>query len=285
MEETPMDALTNLDLSGLITSLTALLSTWGIRVVGAVALLFVGSIVAKTVRRSMRRTLGRTRLDPTLIPFLSGMVYYLIVIFVVVACLGLFGIQTTSLIAVLGAAGLAVGLALQGTLTNFSSGVMLLIFRPFRLGDFVEVAGVAGSVEEIGLFSTTMNTPDNVRIIVPNSAVYGTTIKNYAANDTRRIDLVMGVSYDDDLSLVQETIEKVLRADDRILADPAPFVAVAELADSSVNFVVRPWCNRADYWGLRCDLNRRLKETLEQVGCSIPYPQTDVHLFKTEVAA
>jgi len=285
MEETPMEAITNLDLSGLITSLTALLSTWGIRVVGAITLLFVGSIVAKMVRRSMRRTLGRTRLDPTLIPFLSGMVYYLIVIFVVVACLGLFGIQTTSLIAVLGAAGLAVGLALQGTLTNFSSGVMLLIFRPFRMGDFVEVAGVAGAVAEIGLFSTTMNTPDNVRIIVPNSAVYGTTIKNYAANDTRRNDMTVGVSYDDDLGVALETIERVVKADSRVLADPAPVIAVAEMADSSMNFVIRPWCRKEDYWALRFDLTRQLKEELEKVGCSIPYPQTDVHLFPTETAA
>ena len=281
-----MDLITKLDLTGVLTALTALLSTWGIRVVGAIALLFVGSIIARMVRRSTRRALERMpRLDPTLIPFLSGIVYYLILTFVGVACLGLFGIQTTSVIAVLGAAGLAVGLALQGTLTNFASGVMLLFFRPFRMGDFVEVAGVAGSVAEIGLFSTTLNTPDNVRIIVPNSSVYGTTIKNYAANDTRRIDLVMGVSYDDDLSVAQETIEQVLAADERVLADPAPFVAVAELADSSVNFVVRPWCKRTDYWGLRCDLNRRLKEALEGAGCSIPYPQTDVHLFPEERVA
>lgn len=281
-----MDALTHLDLSGVIAALTELLSTWGIRVVGGIALLFVGSIVAKMVRRSMRKALARMpRLDPTLIPFLSGMVYYLIVTFVVVACLGLFGIQTTSVIALLGAAGLAVGLALQGTLTNFSSGVMLLIFRPFRIGDFVEVAGVAGAVQEIGLFSTTMNTPDNVRIIIPNASVYGTTIKNYAANETRRNDMTVGVSYDDDLGLAQETIERVVKGDARVLKDPAPLIAVAEMADSSVNFVVRPWCRKEDYWALRCDLTRQLKEELERVGCSIPYPQTDVHLFKTENAA
>jgi len=281
-----MEAITNLDLSGVISALTALLSTWGIRVVGAIALLFVGSMVAKAVRRSMRRALSRMpRLDPTLIPFLAGMVYYLIITFVVVACLGLFGIQTTSVIALLGAAGLAVGLALQGTLTNFSSGVMLLIFRPFRMGDFVEVAGVAGAVAEIGLFSTTMNTPDNVRIIVPNSAVYGTTIKNYAANDNRRNDMTVGVSYDDDLGLALETIERVVKGDSRVLAEPAPMIAVAEMADSSVNFVVRPWCRKEDYWALRFDLTRQLKEELEQAGCSIPYPQTDVHLFKAENAA
>jgi len=215
----------------------------------------------------------------------------------VIAVLNLFGIQTASAIAVLGAAGLAVGLALQGTLSNFASGVMLLIglalqgtlsnfasgvmlliFRPFKIGDYVEVAGTAGSVQEIGVFSTILNTPDNVRIIVPNSGIYGDTVKNYSANETRRNDLVMGISYDDDIAVAIETIERVLASDDRILEDPAPLVAVAELADSSVNIVVRPWCARSDYWLLRCDLTRRLKEELEAAGCSIPYPQRDVHL-------
>ncbi len=281
-----MEAVTQLDLAGVVTGLTELLSTWGLRVVGALALLVVGALVAKGVRRSVRRALERMpRLDPTLIPFLSGMVYYLILTFVGVACLGLFGIQTTSLIAVLGAAGLAVGLALQGTLTNFASGVMLLLFRPFRMGDFVEVAGVAGAVAEIGLFSTTLNTPDNVRIIVPNSAVYGAIIKNYAANETRRLDMVVGVSYDDDLGVALETLERVVKGDPRVLADPAPTIAVSELADSSVNFVVRPWCRKEDYWPLRFHLTRSLKEELEKAGCSIPYPQHDVHLVSAKEGA
>jgi small conductance mechanosensitive channel len=208
----------------------------------------------------------------------SGAVYYLALTAVVLAVLSLFGIQTTSVIAVLGAASLAVGLALQGTLSNFAAGTMLLLFRPFRLGDWVEVAGVAGSVQEIGLFSTVLHTADNVRITLSNSSVYGDTIKNYSANETRRNDLVVGISYDDDIARALETIQSVLAADPRVLRDPEPVVAVAELADSSVNLVVRPWCAGTDYWGLRFDLTRRLKEALEEAGCSIPYPQRDVHL-------
>ena len=217
-------------------------------------------------------------MDESLVPFLSSMVYYLALAVLLIAVLNLFGIQTASAIAVLGAAGLAVGLALQGTLSNFASGVMLLIFRPFKIGDYVEVAGTAGSVQEIGVFSTVLNTPDNVKDHRPQLGVYGDTVKNYSANETRRNDLVMGISYDDDISVAIDTINRVLGGDDRILADPEPVVAVAELGDSSVNIVVRPWCAGSDYWPLRCDLTRRLKEELEAAGCSIPYPQRDVHL-------
>lgn len=272
----------NFDPTELINRLTELLSTWGLKVVGAIAVLVIGMMVAKTIRGSMSRGLARTKLDPTLIPFLSGMVYYTVVAFVVTAVLGLFGIQTTSLIALLGAAGLAVGLALQGTLGNFSAGVMLLIFRPFRAGDFVEAGGVAGSVQEIGIFSTTLATPDNVRIIVPNSSVYGQTIKNYAANPTRRNDMVFGISYSDDVGVAIDTISRILSADERVLEEPAPVVAVNELGDSSVNLVVRPWCKKEDYWALRFDLNRTVKAELEAAGCSIPFPQRDVHLFTVE---
>jgi small conductance mechanosensitive channel len=183
-------------------------------------------------------------------------------------------------VAVLGAASLAVGLALQGTLANFASGVMLLLFRPFQVDDFIEVGGQTGSVESIGVFSTTLNTPDNVRITIPNGKVYGEAIKNYSANETRRIDLVAGVSYDDDLQLARETLMRVVSEDDRVLADPAPVVAVSELADSSVNFVVRPWCRSEDYWNLRFDLTQRMKEALEAAGCSIPFPQQDMHLIR-----
>jgi small conductance mechanosensitive channel len=197
---------------------------------------------------------------------------------VVIAVLGLFGIETTSLIAVLGAAGLAVGLALQGTLSNFSAGVMLLVFRPFKVGDYVEVAGAAGSVQEVGIFSTVLHTPDNVKITIPNSSVYGDTIKNYSANDTRRNDLVIGISYGDDIARAIETIRQVLVSDSRVLADPEAVVAVVELADSSVNLVVRPWCAGGDYWPLRFDLTRKIKEELEAAGCSIPFPQRDLHL-------
>lgn len=273
------------DLNVAIQSATTLLSQWGLKVVGAIALLLVGFVVAKAIRRSLRRALERTTLDKTLVPFLSGLAYYLALTFVVIAVLNVFGVQTASLIAVLGAAGLAIGLALQGTLSNFSAGVMLLVFRPFRVGDYVDAGGTAGSVQEIGLFATVLNTPDNVRIIVPNSSVYGQTIRNYAANDTRRNDMVVGIAYDDDIAVAIRTIHDVLSSDERVLADPAPVVAVSELGDSSVNLVVRPWCRKEDYWNVRFDLTRTLKERLEAAGCSIPFPQRDVHLFRAEGAA
>ncbi len=270
----------NLDLASLTTLVTTLVTAWGLKLIGAVVLLVVGRVAAGWVRRGVRRMLDRSTLDQTLVPFLSGLVYYLVLAFVLVAVLGMVGIQTASLVAVFGAAGLAVGLALQGTLSHFASGVMLLLFRPFRIGDFVEVGGQSGSVDAIGMFSTTLNTPDNVRIIIPNSNVFGSTVKNYAANDTRRVDLVIGVSYNDDIEVAMQTIRAILDGDARVLADPKPVVAVHELGDSSVNLVVRPWCLRQVYWNLRWDLVRYIKEQIETAGCSIPYPQRDVHLHQ-----
>jgi small conductance mechanosensitive channel len=262
-----------------------LVSTWGLSVVGAVAVLIIGRWVAGTLRKATVKGLERGKVDPALVPFLSSMVYYVLLTIVVVAVLNLFGIQTTSIIAVLGAAGLAVGLALQGTLSNFAAGTMLLLFRPFRPGDYVEVAGCNGTVSEISLFSTVLNTPDNVKVTIPNSAVYGATIKNYAANETRRVDMVMGISYDDDIQLAIDTIKRVVEKDERVLAEPELTVAVAELGDSSVNIVVRPWCKGPDYWALKFHLTRELKQELEAAGCSIPYPQRDVRLISGDTAA
>jgi small conductance mechanosensitive channel len=270
----------NRGFESVVSTATELISTWGLRVIGALGVLIVGFIVAKMIRGSVRKALQRSKLDATLVPFVASLVYYAVLIFVVLAVLNLFGIQTTSFIAVLGAMGFAVGLAMQGTLGNFASGVMLLIFRPFKVGDFIDAAGVAGSVVEIGIFSTTLNSPDNVKIVVPNSAIYGQTIKNFAANETRRNDMVVGISYGDDIGKAVEVIEGILRSDPRVLAEPAAVVAVSELADSSVNLVVRPWCGKEDYWGLRFDLTRRFKEELESAGCSIPFPQNDVHLHQ-----
>jgi len=268
------------DLKPIMDSIVNLISTWGLRALGAVALLLVGFMAAKIVRRSVRRALERSALDPTLVPFLSNLTYYALLTFLIVAVLSLFGIQTTSFIAVLGAAGLAVGLALQGTLSHFASGVMLLIFRPLQVGDYVDVGGTAGSVVEIGIFTTTLNTPDNVRVVVPNGSIFGQVIKNYAANETRRNDMVVGISYGDDIPKAVATIKRVLSEDSRVLSEPAAVVAVSELGDSSVNLVVRPWCKQEDYWGLRFDLMQRMKEQLEADGCSIPFPQRDVHLFQ-----
>jgi len=264
-----------------VTAVSAdLLTQWGLKVVGAIALLIVGRMVAGLLRKLTRRSMKKAEVDATLIPFMSSMVYYLAMAVVLIAVLGLFGIQTTSLIAILGAAGLAIGLALQGTLSHFASGIMLLIFRPFRVGDVVEVGGTIGKVEEIGIFTTTLKSPDNIKITVPNSQIYGSTIKNMNGYETRRVDMVMGVSYDDDLAIAMETMMRVIQEDTRVLAEPEPQIAVAELGDSSVNFVVRPWCKAEDYFGVKFDLTRRFKEELEAAGCSIPFPQRDVHLFR-----
>jgi len=271
---------TTFQLAPVLANLTDLMTEWGLSALGAVAVLVVGSWIAKRIRKGLRTRLGKAGLDPMLVPFTASMVYWGLMAFVVIAVLGIFGVPTASFIAVVGAAGLAVGLALQGTLSSFASGVMILIFRPFVVGNWVEVAGVAGTVKEIGLFSTILFTGDNVKVVVPNSQVYGQTLKNFSANDTRRIDLIMGVGYDDDLQVAQDTILHVLGSDDRVLEEPAPTVAVHELGDSSVDFVVRPWCKASNYWPLRWELNRRLKEELEAAGCSIPYPQRDVHLYQ-----
>jgi small conductance mechanosensitive channel len=259
-------------------------TAWGVRVVGAIVLLLVGRLVAGMLRSGVRRAMTRRKVDETLIPFVSGMVYYLALAVVLIAVLGLFGIETTSLIAVLGAAGLAIGLALQGTLSNFAAGVMLLVFRPFRLGDFVETGGSTGVVKEIGIFTTTVATPDNKKVIVPNSAAFGGTITNYSAYGTRRNDMLIGISYSDDIGRAIEVIEGLLAADDRVLKDPAAVVAVGDLGASSVDLIVRPWCKASDYWGVRGDLTRQIKEGLEAAGCSIPYPQHDVHLSATPAA-
>jgi small conductance mechanosensitive channel len=246
-----------------------LVSAWGLRLLGAIVLLVAGRVVAGWSRRIVRRALVRAQVEPTLAPFVSGLVYWLVLAIVVVAVLGMVGVQTASLIAVFGAAGLAVGLALQGTLSNFASGVMLLLFRPFRVGDYIEAGGAVGTVEAIGMFSTTLNTPDNVKIIIPNSSVDGRMIKNYAANPTRRNDITLKVSPDDDIAVAIETVRKALAADERVLDQPEPFIGVSEISGASVSLEVRAWCRREDYGALRSDLMRALKERLEAAGCSI----------------
>ena len=266
-------------LTAAVETASGLVIEYGMSVIGAIVLFLVGRIVASWARGKLTKVLEKAGTDASLVPFFASMLYYVIMGVVLIAVLSLFGIETTSLIAVFASAGLAVGLAMQGTLSNFASGVMLLIFRPIRVGDFVEVAGQAGTVKEISIFNTIMATGDNVRIIVPNSNVYGDIVKNYSYNDTRRIDLVMGIGYGDNIGTAIEIIERVCKADSRTLQDPAPTIAVAELADSSVNLVVRPWCNAGDYWALRWDLTRKLKEELEAGGCNIPFPQTDVHVI------
>ena len=273
------------ELQALLTTLMTLGTQWGLQLLYAIAILFVGRKIARWVRTLVTRMMQRANADTTLIPFVSSMVYYAMLVFVVLAVLNQVGIQTASMIAVLGAAGLAIGLALQGTLSNFASGIMLLIFRPFKVGDYINAGGNSGSVQSIGLFSTSMNTGDNVRIIVPNSSVYGGTIKNFGANPTRRNDIEIGISYDDDIDVAIRTIKQLLDSDERVLADPEPLVAVKELGDSAVVIVVRAWCRRQDYGALRFHLMKQFKQELEAAGCSFPYPQHDVHLHQASDAS
>jgi small conductance mechanosensitive channel len=254
------------------------LATYGINVVGALVIIVVGFMAAGWVRRALDRALSRSgKMDATLVRFFGSLVRYAIIAFVIIAALQRFGVEATSLVAVFGAAGLAIGLALQGTLSNVAAGVMLLMFRPFKIGDFVDIGGQAGTVKEVGLFTTELATGDNVKIIMPNGQIWGSAIKNFSANPTRRVELMMGIDYGDNIDTAMATINRVIGEEPRALTDPESTVAVAELADSSVDIVVRVWVNAADYWGVRWDLTKKLKEQLEADGISIPFPQQTVH--------
>jgi small conductance mechanosensitive channel len=256
-----------------------ILSTYGLKVVGAVAVLLVGLAIAGWTRRIVTKFLSRTeRVDPMLTGFFASLAKYLVLAITVIAVLNQFGVQTTSLIAVLGAAGLAIGLALQGTLSNVAAGVMLLFFRPFKIGDYIDASGITGTVKSVGLFVTELATPDNVHIVAPNAQLWGTAIHNYSHNDTRRVDLVVGVAYEDDVEKALAILLNMGKADERVHADPEPFAAVAELADSSVNVTLRVWCDADNYWPLKFDLTKAIKASLDREGISIPYPQSQVHL-------
>lgn len=264
--------------------LIELLKTTGvdlaINIVTALVIFFVGKWVANLIARAIRTLMQKQQVDKTLETFVSNLIRMVLMVFVVIAAISAVGIQTTSLIAVLGAAGLAVGLALQGSLSNFAAGVLIVLFRPYKVGDFIEGGGVSGTVVSVQILQTILKTGDNKEVIVPNSQIMGSIITNYSANDTRRVDMVVGVSYDDDLDKVRKTIEELVAADDRILDDPACTIAVSELADSSVNFVVRPWVKTPDYWSVMFDLTEAIKKRFDQEGISFPFPQRDVHLYK-----
>lgn len=270
------------DLDSLMVTASEVVATWAPKVLGALAILFVGWVFAGWLKSFVRGVLKRSPVDDMLVPFLTGIIYVVVITIVGVTAVGALGVSTASFVAVLGAAGLAIALAFQGTFSNFAAGVMLLTFRPFKVGDFVEMAGVSGTVSEVSIFTSVLNTADNIEIRIPNSQIFGETVKNYSANATRRIDLVMGVDYSDDLSVAAQTCMDTVSADPRVLADPPPLVAVDELGASSVNFVVRPWVKTEDYWSTRRDLTRALKENLEAAGCSFPFPQRDVHLFEEQ---
>ena len=248
----------------------------------AAAILFGGIWLAKQIKKYVVLMMERRNVDALLASFSSNIVYVALVAFVVIAALSQLGIQTTSFVAIIGAAGLAIGLALQGSLANFASGVMIIAFRPFKVGDFIEAGGVAGVVEGIQIFSTQMRTGDNKAIIIPNSRITSGNITNYSAKDTRRVDMVFGIGYGDDIKKAKDILMELITDDERILKDPEPLVAVSELGDSSVNFVVRPWVNSADFWGVKFDYTEAVKLRFDKEGISIPFPQQDVHLHKVE---
>ena len=254
---------------------------YGLKAIAAVLILIFGRLAAIGLRSLMKRTLTKSRVDDTLVSFVSSVSYVALMAFVIIAALGQLGVQTASFVAVLGAAGLAVGLALQGSLANFAAGVLLIIFKPFKVGDYIEVAGTSGVVEEIGIFTTELKSPDNKKVIVPNAKATGDNIVNYTANDRRRVDIVACVSYSDDLSKVRRVLEAILAEDTRILQEPAPTIGVLELADSSVNFAVRPWVNTADYWDVFFATQEKIKTRFDAEGIAIPFPQQDVHLHGT----
>lgn len=251
----------------------------GIKVATALGIFLVGKFAVRLVVSAIAKVMQKQEVDKTLETFICNLVRTALMIVVVIAAIGAIGIQTTSFIAIFGAAGLAVGLALQGSLSNFASGVLIVLFRPYRVGDWIEAAGISGSVEQVQILTTILKTGDNKQIIVPNSQIMDSIITNYSANDTRRVDMVVGVSYGDDLDKVRKTLEDILATEDRILPEPAPTIAVSALADSSVNFVVRPWVKTSDYWAVLFGLTEAIKKRFDKEGISFPFPQRDVHLY------
>jgi len=261
--------------------LIPMLTDWGIKIVLALLIYIVGKWIARRITRFTGKLMQRAEMDDTLVNFLSNIVYALLLAAVILAALDKLGVPVTSLLAILGAAGLAVGLALKDSLGNFAAGVMLILFRPFKKGDFVEVAGVAGSVDEVRIFSTVLTTPDNKQITIPNGQVGADSITNYSAKDERRVDMVFGVSYDDDLKVARKVLTELCANHPLVLDEPATKIFVTNLGDSSVDFAVRPWVKTADYWTVYGDLLEQGKLALEEAGCSIPYPQSDLHLHPT----
>ena len=254
------------------------LATYGLNIIAAIVIFIVGRILVGVLSRLVERVMTRSHADATLITFVKHFTYVALLAFVVIMVLGRLGVQTASFVAVLGAAGLAIGLALQGSLSNFAAGVLMLIFRPFKAGDYIEAAGTAGTVREIQIFCTILNTPDHRRVIVPNAAITSGNITNFSANETRRVDMIFSVSYDDDLQQAKQILQEAIASDPRVLQEPAPLVAVSELGDNSVNLVARPWVKASDYFPTYFALTERIKTELQAQGLTIPYPQRDLHI-------
>lgn len=256
-----------------------LIQSWGLKIVYAVIILIIGLWIIKRLDKLIRRAMTKREFDPSLSSFLVSLLDITLKILLIITIAGMLGIQMTSFIAILGAAGLAVGLALSGTLQNFAGSVIILIFKPFKVGDFIEAQGHLGTVKEIQIFNTILTTPDNKQVIIPNGGLATGSLINYSAMPTRRVDMKFGIGYSDDIDKARNILNRLLDEDERVLKDPAPFVAVQELGDSSVNFVVRPWVESQNYWGVYFDLTEKVKKAFDAEGVSIPFPQRDVHLF------
>ncbi|GAB3097651.1 mechanosensitive ion channel [Aestuariicella hydrocarbonica] len=270
----------DLNVDKIMETAPELIMTYGLKFVMAIVVFLVGKWLAKLLSSALGRGLAAKNIDPTVAHFTKNIAYYALFAMVVVAALGQLGIQTASFVAIVGAAGLAVGFALQGSLANFAAGVLLILFRPFKVGDYVEAGGTAGVVKEVSIFSTILTTPDNKVVIIANNAVMSNNITNYSTMPTRRVDLKVGISYGSDIKLAKQVMQDIADADSRILKDPAVQIAVSELADSSVNFVFRSWVNSADYWGVFFDFTEQVKLKFDEKGIEIPFPQMDVHLDK-----
>jgi len=278
-----IDALAQGDFSGAAEMANAWLMTTGLElgknVIVALLIFVIGRWLVHAIVNAVRKALLKTDMEDTLEKFLCNILNAVLMIVVVIATIGALGVQTTSLLAVLGAAGLAIGLALQGSLSNFAAGVLIIAFRPYKVGDFIEGGGVAGTVDEVQIFTTVLKTPDNKKIVVPNAQIMNGTITNFSANDTRRVDLVFGCGYGDDIDKVYNVLLDIVEKNDLVLKDPAPGIALNTLADSSVNFNVRPWCKTADYWTVYNGITEQVKRRFDEEGLNIPFPQQDVHIY------
>ena len=251
---------------------------WAPKVLLAILILVAGIIIINAFGRFLKKFMNSRNVDTTLVPFLTGLIKTLLKVMLIISVVDIVGMKTTSFVAVLGALGLAVGLALQGSLSNFAGGVLIMIFKPFKVGDYIEAQGHGGTVKEIQIFNTVLTTPDNVRVVLPNGATSSGSVKNYSEEEDRRIDMVFGISYNDDLNQARKVLMEMAEADQRILAEPAPFVAVKELADSSVNLMVRIWCKKEDYWAIFFDWQADVKMRFDREKISIPYPQSELHV-------
>ena len=262
----------------------ALAAAYGLKVIAAIVIFVIGKWLSGVLSRAVGKAMRRAQTDEMLVKFVVNLAYAALLAFVVLAALAQLGIQTTSFIAIVGAAGLAIGLALQSSLSNFAAGVMLIIFRPFKVGDFIEAAGTSGSVEQIMIFITKLKSPDNKQLYVPNGSIISGTIVNYSAKDQRRVDMVFGCGYGDDIKKAKALFEEIVNDNPLVLSDPTPTIGVLELGDSSVNFVVRPWVNTPDYWDARFQITETVKLRFDEAGLSIPFPQRDVHLIQSKAA-